>query len=84
MVEIRKRLIERLDRWQLDTDDRLRLPELLTRLTKENDVCSRLEIRSPIGGWEYTEYLAPVIAIEAKPVGVPSTNGEIPNDGRDE
>jgi hypothetical protein len=76
MVDVRQRLIERLDRWQQDTDDRLRLPELLTRLTKENDVCRQLKIRSPIGGWKYTEYLAPEIAREAKPVGVQPFIGE--------
>ena len=62
LAHVRRRLIKRLDQWQQDTDDRLRFPNLVDRLTRENDDCRRQKIRSPQGGWKYAGYLAPDIA----------------------
>lgn len=59
LADVKQRLIRRLEQWQVETDDPLRKPELLARLTAENDECRTKKIRSTPGGWKYVEYLAP-------------------------
>jgi arylsulfatase A-like enzyme len=54
---IKRGLIDELEAWQRMTNDRLRFPEYLDRLTEENDACRRQGIRSPVGGWQYAGYL---------------------------
>lgn len=58
-TEIKTRLIARLEKWQLETDDMLRHPELLAKLTAEVDACLKKQIRVPKGGWKYLDYLNP-------------------------
>ena len=61
LEEVKTRLINRLSQWQQETDDKLRIPEMLEHLTREIDDCREQRLRSPQGGWEYTKYLAPAI-----------------------
>ena len=63
---IKARLVAALNEWQERTDDRMRYPELLERLTEENDACKREGRRSPVGGWQYRTYLGPDAVV--KPV----------------
>ena len=56
---IQQKLITALNEWQERTDDRIRYPQLLKRLTEENDGCKRAGRRSPVGGWQYGIYLGP-------------------------
>ncbi|MDG1872371.1 MAG: sulfatase-like hydrolase/transferase [Mariniblastus sp.] len=56
---IKNRLLSRLQKWQIDTDDKLRKPELLAALTQEVDQCLQKNQRVPKGGWQYLTYLAP-------------------------
>lgn len=53
------RMKRRLDRWQDETNDPLRKPELLALLTAETDRCAQQKIRSTRGGWQYVNYLSP-------------------------
>ena len=62
LTAVMARLIKRLEQWQIETDDRLRMPEMLARLTEETDSCTTAGIRAPKGGWQYVDYLAPTIA----------------------
>ena len=57
--DVRHRLLERLQRWQTETNDGLANPELLTRLTNEVNECLDNNRRIPAGGWKYADYLAP-------------------------
>lgn len=59
LANVMARLSKRLEQWQFDTDDKLRFPGLLNKLTTETDTCLQKKIRSPKGGWRYVEYLAP-------------------------
>ena len=61
MADVRKRLIERLEKWQVDTEDMLRHPKLLAKLTAEVESCLNKKIRVPSGGWGYLNYLNPTI-----------------------
>ncbi len=61
LAEVKTRLINRLSQWQHETDDKLRIPEMLEHLTQEIDDCREQKLRSPQGGWEYTKYMAPTI-----------------------
>lgn len=73
LAGVKARLIARLEQWQVETDDQLRFPEALSKLTAENDACRESNIRSPQGGWQYLDYLAPSINApqpsKAKPTG---------------
>ena len=57
--QVKQRLMERLSLWQQETSDPLRSPEMLERLTQENDECRQRKVRSPAGGWSYLRYLQP-------------------------
>lgn len=57
--ETKRRLIQRLEEWKIETNDPLRFPDLLAKLTAENDACSKNNMRSPRGGWKYISYLSP-------------------------
>lgn len=59
LATVQARLIKRLEQWQEQTDDPLRFPDLLKKLTAENDECLKQGIRSPPRGWQYLNYLAP-------------------------
>ncbi len=61
MAKIEKRLIERLERWQIETDDLLRDAELLKKLTAEVEDCLDKNRRVPKQGWRYLKYLHPAI-----------------------
>jgi len=59
MNDIKQRLITRLEKWQIETNDELRHSELLDKLTNEIDDCLEKKIRVPKGGWKYQKYLNP-------------------------
>ncbi len=61
---IESNLIAVLNEWQERTDDRMRYPELLERVTEENDECKRAGRRSPVGGWQYGKYLGPDAVVQ--------------------
>lgn len=58
LAKVKARLIKALEQWQIDTDDKLRFPELLGKLTSEIEHCLKNNIRSPKNGWAYPEYLS--------------------------
>ena len=59
MADVKQRLMERLETWQVETDDMLRKPELLNRLTAEVEDCLEKNRRVPQDGWGYLKYLQP-------------------------
>ena len=57
--DIRERLINTLQMWQVKTNDPLAEPFLLQELTREHDLLAGTEERSTAGGWKYLDYLHP-------------------------
>jgi N-sulfoglucosamine sulfohydrolase len=55
----KQRLRDALKQWQVDTDDALADPAKFQMLMEENDAVVKAKRRSPKGGWQYLEYLAP-------------------------
>ena len=56
---IKQRLLNALTIWQVESDDKLRSPNLLEKLNQEMAACRTANVRSPKGGWRYVDYLAP-------------------------
>ena len=59
LKKVKQRLIERLEKWQRETNDKLSDPALLAKLTVEVNDCLKKKIRVPEGGWKYLDYLNP-------------------------
>lgn len=59
LAEVKQRLVNTLQNWQIETNDPLADPSLLNQLTIEHDLLASKNERSTIGGWKYLEYLHP-------------------------
>ncbi|MHC4877852.1 MAG: hypothetical protein ACYTGL_15435, partial [Planctomycetota bacterium] len=61
-AKVKLRLQAALKQWQAETHDPIADLSKLQRLLNENDAVFKAGRRSPKGGWQYLNYLAPTAA----------------------